>query len=112
MTCPSRKNTRNTYFRRQDHHRQRQQQRQQQQLDEALARQLNAIHIAPSPDYLVRCLRREEARGEFAREQELRWRTILYEHLEGSNDQTTCWGFGLMLLLILGFIIILNEFVV
>ena len=41
------------YFRRQDHYRRQQQHQQQQQhleLDEALARTLNAIHIAPPPD--------------------------------------------------------------
>jgi len=77
---------------------------------------LNAIHITPFPDhtdnYLMRYLQRAERSKEFARKQELRWRTMLYEHLEGSNHQTiywSCWRFGLMLLLILGFIIILVK---
>jgi len=64
MTCPSRKRTRNTYFRRQDHYQRQQQHQQQQQhleLDEALARMLNAVHIAPPPDhYLMRCLQRQK----------------------------------------------------
>jgi len=112
MTCPSRKRTRDTYFRRQDHYR-RQQQHQQLELDEALARMLNAVHIAPPPDhYLMRCLQRAEEREKFAREQELRWRTMLYEHLDGSNNHKiywTGWRFGLLLFLILGFIIILVK---
>ena len=118
MTCPSRKRTRNTYFRRQDHYK-RQQQQQHLELDEALSRMLNAVHIAPPPDhYLMRCLQRAEEREKFAREQELRWRTMLYEHLDGSNNRTiywTSWRFGLLLFLILGFIIILatlKEFVI
>ena len=113
MTCPSRKRTRNTYFRRQDPYRRQQQNQQQQQhleLDEALARMLNAVHIALPPDnYLMRCLQRAEEREKFAREQELRWRTMLYEHLDGSNNHTIywTWRFGLLLFLISGFIIIL-----
>jgi len=119
MTCPSRKRTRNTYFRRQDHYQRQQQHQQQQQhleLDEALARMLNAVHITPPPDhYLMRCLQRAEEREKFAREQELRWRMMLYEHLDGSTIYWTSWRFGLLLFLILGFIIILvtlKEFVI
>ena len=77
---------------------------------------LNAVHIAPPSDqYLMRCLQRAEEREKFAREQELRWRMMFYEHLDGSNNRTISWRFGLLLFLILGFIIILvtlKEFVV
>jgi hypothetical protein len=66
----------------------------------------NAVHITPPPDnYLMRCLQRAEERERFAREQELRWRTMLYEHLDGSNNHKIYWAwrFGLLLFLISGF---------